>query len=108
MKKDYETCIIARLLPLKEERLKKWRERADFRATLRVVNNDGKEYDEADETSKDSSDEQIETIYNMDEFLDRVAPIIDSYGAVTKENYQVNQMYQKAKKQNAQLRERNK
>jgi hypothetical protein len=87
VKKDYETCVIARLTPLKEERLKRWRERADYRATLRVINNNGKEFDGAEcESHQSSGDEMMEAIFNMDEYLNGIEPIIGSYDEVSKNN----------------------
>lgn len=55
VKKDYETHIVQRLNPLKASRLKKWIERADYRATLRVVNNEDDEIEE--ETAHDSDED---------------------------------------------------
>jgi hypothetical protein len=34
--------------PLKAAKLNKWKSRADYKATLRVVHEDGKEFDEAE------------------------------------------------------------
>jgi hypothetical protein len=57
VKKDYELHILCRIKPLKAAKMKKWMARADFRATLRVVSNNGIEFEPVNLDEHHSSDE---------------------------------------------------
>jgi hypothetical protein len=71
-------------------------QRADYKATLRVIANDGKDFESVNDSSDVDQDEddQIETIVKMDDFINKTETIISNYSNVSRDNYKINQQYE--------------
>ena len=71
--KNFKLEIINKVMPIKKARLKKWKQRADYQATLMMVQNEQNE-EQPDQESSSSCDEGC--THHLEDYLERSEAVI--------------------------------
>ena len=71
---------------VKEKRMKKWMERADYEATLKVVQKPNNQLLDDQEVEENSLPSEIESLIKIDQYMNRADEIIQAYIKLKKSN----------------------